>query len=168
MADPRPAAAQSGGAAPAQTAAPPDSGPVRNAGPDSLPAAHLFEAEYSLMELVWRHAPVGSTRLVALAAEQLGWKKSATYTVLRKLAGRGVLANENATVRPLITRQQALRAQAAPMLARCGGLSGFLTAFFEGATLSQAEADQLQALIDASRARREPSDPPDGTPGKEG
>lgn len=121
----------------------------------AAPAAYLFDAEYSLMELVWENAPVGSTKLAALAAGQLGWKKSTTYTVLRKLAGRGVLENRDATVRPLITRQQALRAQAAPVLARCGGLSGFLTAFFEGAPLSDAEADRLKALIDASRARRE-------------
>lgn len=120
----------------------------------AAPGAWLYDAEYSLMELVWENAPVGSTRLAALAAGQLGWKKSTTYTVLRKLAGRGVLENKDATVRPLITRQQALRAQAAPVLARCGGLSGFLTAFFDGAPLPDAEADRLQALIDASRARR--------------
>lgn len=117
-------------------------------------AAWLFDAEYSLMELVWENAPVGSTRLAALAAGQLGWKKSTTYTVLRKLAGRGVLENRDATVRPLITRQQALRAQAEPVLARCGGLSGFLTAFFDGEPISDAEADRLKALIDASRARQ--------------
>lgn len=121
----------------------------------NMPAAHLFDAEYSLMELVWENAPVGSTRLAALAAGRLGWKKSTTYTVLRKLAGRGILENRDATVRPLITRQQALRAQAEPVLARCGGLSGFLTAFFDGAPISDAEADQLKALIDASRARRQ-------------
>lgn len=111
----------------------------------------LFDAEYKLMELVWRSAPVNSTRLAALAAQQLGWKKSTTYTVLRKLAARGILQNQNATVTPLITRQQAILAEAEPLLQKCGGLPGFLNAFCAGRPLTPEEADRLQQLIDQSR-----------------
>ena len=51
---------------------------------------HLCDSEYRFMQVVWEAAPVGSGRLVELCAEKLGWKKSTTYTVLKKLCERGL------------------------------------------------------------------------------
>ena len=71
----------------------------------------LFDGEYRLMEVLWESAPVNSTQLVTLCREQLGWTKSTTYTVLRKLCRKGAARNERAVVTPLLTREQVIRAQ---------------------------------------------------------
>ena len=59
----------------------------------------LYESEYRFMEIIWEAQPVRSTELARLAAYQLGWKKSTSYTVLKKLSGRGFVKNEGAVVR---------------------------------------------------------------------
>ena len=62
----------------------------------------LFDAEYRLMEVLWEHAPINSTQLVAVCAEVLEWNKSTTYTVLRKLKNKGMVHHEDATVSVLV------------------------------------------------------------------
>ena len=63
----------------------------------------IFESEYRFCLLLWEHEPINSTQLTALCKEKLGWSKATTYTVIRRLADRGVLKNENATVTSLVT-----------------------------------------------------------------
>ncbi|HOA55752.1 MAG TPA: BlaI/MecI/CopY family transcriptional regulator, partial [Clostridiales bacterium] len=58
----------------------------------------LFDAEYKFVSIIWDNEPINSTELVKICAEKLGWKKSTTYTVLKKLCGRGILQNRDATV----------------------------------------------------------------------
>lgn len=111
----------------------------------------LFEAEYRLMEIIWECGKVGSTELVRLAAEKLSWKKSTTYTVLRKLGERGVLKNENAHITPLVTREEVLRAEGEELVRKSGSLPGFFAAFLSGRKLTEQEAEELKALIDQSR-----------------
>ena len=108
----------------------------------------LTEGEWRLMELLWEDAPANSTQLVARSREGLGWSKSTTYTVLRRLCRKGACANVEATVTPLITRDQALRAQGEELFRQAGGLSPLLTAFFSGRTITREEAEELKALID--------------------
>lgn len=108
----------------------------------------LFEAEYKLMEVLWDHAPVNSTRLVALCQERLEWNKSTTYTVLRKLKQKGAVCHEDAVVTPILTREQAIREQGEELERRAGGLSPFLTAFLGGRKLTMEEAEALKRLID--------------------
>lgn len=67
----------------------------------------LCDSEYRFMLLVWEAAPVRSGELVRLASDRLGWKKSTTYTVIRKLSERGFLQNEDALVTPLVSRMNA-------------------------------------------------------------
>lgn len=108
----------------------------------------LFEGEYKLMEVLWESGPVNSTRLVALCQEKLGWNKSTTYTVLRKLKGKGAVRHENAVAAPLLTRQQAIRAEGEELVEKAGGLPLFLTAFLSGRKLTEEEAQELKRLID--------------------
>ena len=108
----------------------------------------LSEGEWRLMELLWEDAPANSTQLVARSRKGLGWSKSTTYTVLRRLCRKGACANVEATVTPLITRDQALRAQGEELFRQAGGLSPLLTAFFSGRTITREEAKELKALID--------------------
>ena len=66
----------------------------------------LYESEYRFMEIIWEAQPVRSTELARLAAYQLGWKKSTSYTVLKKLSGRGFVKNEGAVVTALVQREE--------------------------------------------------------------
>ena len=63
---------------------------------------HLTDAEESVAELIWQQGPMSSGQLVALCAQQLGWKKSTTYTILKRLEGKEVLRNENGQVTALL------------------------------------------------------------------
>ena len=108
----------------------------------------LFDAEYKLMEVLWDHAPVNSTRLVALCREKLGWNKSTTYTVLRKLKHKGAVRHEQATVTPVLTRQAAIRERSRELEAWAGDLPRFVAAFLDGRKLTAQEAEQLRRLID--------------------
>ena len=108
----------------------------------------LFEGEYRLMEVLWDSGHINSTRLVELCRERLGWNKSTTYTVLRRLKQKGAVRHEAATVTPLLTRQEALRAQGEEVVERAGGLPLFLTAFLSGRRLTAQEAEDLKRLID--------------------
>lgn len=111
---------------------------------------HLSDSEYRFMQIVWEAAPVGSGRLVELCADRLGWKKSTTYTVLKKLCQRGILQNERSTVAVLAAREEVAAGAAADFVDRTfgGSLPGFLTAFMGGRTLTEAEAEDLKRLID--------------------
>ena len=114
---------------------------------------HLCDSEYRFMQVVWAAAPVGSGRLVELCREQLGWKKSTTYTVLKKLCQRGLLKNESSTVTVLAPREVVDNQAAEAFVDRTfgGSLPGFLTAFMGGRKLSNEEAEDLKRLIDAHK-----------------
>ena len=108
----------------------------------------LFEGEYKLMEVLWDTGAVNSTHLVELCREKLGWNKSTTYTVLRRLKNKGALRHENTVVTPVLTREEAIRAQGEELVERVGGLSLFMTAFLSGRKLTREEAEELKRLID--------------------
>lgn len=113
----------------------------------------LCNSDFRFMNIVWDHAPVGSGELVRLCSEQLGWKKSTTYTEIKRLCGKGLLKNEKAVVEPLVTREeiQALESDAFVNRTFGGSLPGFLTAFLGGKRLSEEEAERLKRLIDDYR-----------------
>lgn len=111
----------------------------------------LHDAEYKFMTVIWDNEPVNSTELVRLCQQALGWKKSTTYTVLRKLSERGFLRNDNAVVTTLVKREEALRAEGEAVLEKAGYLPLFLTAFLGKQRLSEEEAAELKRIIDESR-----------------
>ena len=114
---------------------------------------NMTEAETFLAELIWESEPIGSGDLVKLAAQRLGWKKSTTYTVLKKLVDRGILRNENAVVSAAVPREAVLREESRSVVDRAfdGSLPSFLAHFMGGRTISDEEADELKAVIDRYR-----------------
>jgi len=110
----------------------------------------LFDAEYKFMTLIWDSEPINSTELVKLCLEKLGWKKSTTYTVLRKLCERSFLQNENAVVTALVKREDTQRYESEALIERAfsGSLPQFLTAFLDGNTLTEKEAEELKRIIE--------------------
>ncbi len=111
----------------------------------------IFESEYRFCLLLWENEPVNSTRLVALCKDQLGWSKATTYTVIRRLAERGVVHNENAIVTSLISKEEAQKARLEEMMEETfeGSIPAFLAAFSKSKKLKKSEVEQLQAMIDS-------------------
>lgn len=110
----------------------------------------IFESEYRFCLILWENEPVNSTKLVSLCKDQLGWSKATTYTVIRRLAERGVLKNENATVTSLVSKEQVQEAELEEFVDRTfeGSLPSFIAAFSRSKRLTEEEIAQLQALID--------------------
>ena len=111
----------------------------------------IFESEYRFCLLLWENEPVNSTKLVSLCKEQLGWSKATTYTVIRRLAQRGVIQNENTIVSSLISKEEAQRSRLEEMVDETfeGSMPAFIAAFSKSRKLTKNEVDQLQALIDS-------------------
>jgi len=111
---------------------------------------NLTAAEEKLAELIWREAPMTSPELVALADREMDWKKSTTYTVLKKLCDKGVFRNENANVSVVLTREELVARQSQYFVedAFGGSLPKFITAFIGGRKLSNEQAAEIRRLID--------------------
>ena len=109
----------------------------------------IFDSELRFCEILWEHQPVRSSELAHLCAEKLGWKKSTTYTVIKRLTERGVVQTEDAVVTALVSRDQVRRAESRAFVERnfSGSLPGFLNAFVGGRGLSAEEADELRRMI---------------------
>lgn len=117
-----------------------------------MEAYKLFDAEYKFVSLVWENEPINSTGLVKLCLEKLGWKKSTTYTVLRKLCERGILQNQNAIVTTLIKREEAQKYESEAIIEKAfdGSLPQFLTAFLGKNKITAKEADELKRIIEGA------------------
>jgi predicted transcriptional regulator len=111
----------------------------------------LGDSEYRFACIVWQHEPVASGALVKLAADELGWKKSTSYTVLKNLIAKGILQNENSVVTARVKQAQVRAQESRAVVARTfeGSLPKFVSAFLGGQTVSAAEADEIRALLDA-------------------
>lgn len=109
----------------------------------------IFESEYRFCQILWAHEPVGSTQLVTLCKEKLGWSKATTYTVIRRLAERGVLKNENAIVKSLISREAVQGAEIDALVEKSfgGSLPQFIAAFSQSKRLSAEEVAQIRQMI---------------------
>lgn len=113
----------------------------------------LCESDYRFMQVVWDNEPVASGRLVTLCRERLGWKKPTTYTVLRKLAERGLVQNVDTIVSSLVPRERVQAHESERFVERAfeGSLPRFLVSFLGDKTLSEREAEELKRLIDAHK-----------------
>ena len=113
----------------------------------------LFESEYRLCLFLWEHEPLKSKDLVRRCQEQLDWKATTTYTVIKRLSERGVVKNENTIVTSLISKDQAQQAEIDQLVERTfeGSLPAFIAAFTRKRQLSDREIDAMQAMIDAYR-----------------
>lgn len=113
----------------------------------------VFESEYRFCLVLWEHEPVRSSELVALCREQLGWKPTTTYTVIKRLSERGVLVNENSVVRSLVSKDEVQAAEIDELVEKKfgGSLPAFIAAFTRHRRLSGAELDEMQRMIDEYR-----------------
>ncbi|NLD45916.1 MAG: BlaI/MecI/CopY family transcriptional regulator [Clostridiaceae bacterium] len=113
----------------------------------------LCESEYRFADIVWENEPVASGELVRLCNNILGWKKSTTYTVLKKLCEKNILRNEKALVTSIVKKEQVQKFESEQFMEKTfgGSLPQFITSFMSGKKISKAEAESLQKLIDSFR-----------------
>ena len=109
----------------------------------------VHESEYRFCLILWEHEPVRSKELVQLCQEQLGWKRTTTYTVIKRLGERGVLKNENTIVSTLVTKEQVQQAEMEEMMERTfeGSIPAFIAAFGKRQSLSEEEIEQIRRII---------------------
>ncbi|MBP3578697.1 MAG: BlaI/MecI/CopY family transcriptional regulator [Lachnospiraceae bacterium] len=110
----------------------------------------IFESEYRFLCILWEREPVTSPELVKLCNEILGWKKSTTYTVIKKLAEKGIVKSENTIVSSLIKKEEVDKQEGEELLQRTsnGNVPAFLASFLKDRKISKEEAERLRRLID--------------------
>ena len=115
--------------------------------------SRLGVVESRFADLLWQNAPISSGELVKLCEKEMSWKKSTTYTMLRRLCQRGLFENRASVVYTLVTRDEFYTRQSRQFVEETfsGSLPAFLAAFTAKSTLSDEEISQLQQLIDRHR-----------------
>lgn len=110
----------------------------------------VFESEYRFCLILWEHEPVSSSELVRLCAAKLEWKKSTTYTVIKRLTERGVLKTEKAIVSSLISKDEIQRAESLEFMDKTfnGSLPQFIAAFTNGNSLTAEDVAAIRRMID--------------------
>ncbi len=110
----------------------------------------IFESEYRFLCILWEHEPVSSPELVKLCNQEFGWKKSTTYTVIKKLADKGIIRNENTIVESLVNKEEVDRQASDELLERTcqGNVPSFLAAFLKDRKLSKEEAERIKKMIE--------------------
>ena len=118
-----------------------------------MPDHHLGEIEARFAEIIWENEPLSSRRLAELALEKLNWKRTTTYTVLKRLCDKGLFQNQGGTVTALVSREEFYARQSERFVEDTfqGTLPAFLAAFGSRKKLSDSEIDQLQRIIDGMR-----------------
>ena len=113
----------------------------------------IHESEYRFCLILWEHEPVTAVELVKLCQEQLGWKRTTTYTVIKRLSERGVLKNEDGTITSLISKEAAQERELNELVEEKfqGSLPAFIAAFTKRQDLSEKELDEVQRMIDRIR-----------------
>lgn len=113
----------------------------------------IHESEYRFCLIMWEHEPVTAVELVKLCQEQLGWKRTTTYTVIKRLGERGVLKNEEGTVTALVSKEAAQAREINALVDEKfqGSLPAFIAAFTKRQDISDKELDEVQRMIDRIR-----------------
>lgn len=110
----------------------------------------IYEGEYRFLNILWENEPIASPKLVQLCNERLGWKKSTTYTVIKKLIDKGVVRNDNTIVSALVSKEEVDRQDSEELLQRTskGNIPAFFATFLKDRKLSREDAERIRQIID--------------------
>ena len=110
----------------------------------------IFESEYRFCLILWEHEPIRSRDLAVLCKERLGWSKTTTYTVIKRLSDRGVVKSEDAVVTALISKDEAQVSELDELMEKRfeNSLPAFIAAFAKRQNLTQEDADALRRIIE--------------------
>jgi len=114
-----------------------------------MPDCQLGTVESRFADIIWENEPVSSTELSKKCEELLHWKKSTTYTVLKRLCNKGIFQNQNGKVTSLISKQEFYCLQSEKFVQEtfAGSLPAFLAAFTQRKRLTEEEAAYLRTMI---------------------
>lgn len=115
-----------------------------------MPTPKIFESEYRFCLILWAEEPIKSTDLAKLCKERLGWSKTTTYTVIKRLSDRGVVKNENTIVTALISKEEAQLSELDELMEKRfeGSLPAFIAAFGRRQSLSREEMEEIRRIIE--------------------
>lgn len=113
----------------------------------------IHESEYRFCLILWEHEPVTAVELVKLCQEQLGWKRTTTYTVIKRLGERGVLKNVDGKITSLVSKDESQACEIEQLVEKRfeGSLPAFIAAFTKHQDMSAEELDEVQRMIDRIR-----------------
>ena len=113
----------------------------------------IHESEYRFCLIMWEQEPVTAVELAKLCHERLGWKRTTTYTVIKRLGERGVLKNEDGTITALVSKEEAQAREINEMVEEKfqGSLPAFVAAFTKRQDISHDELEEVQRMIDRIR-----------------
>lgn len=122
-------------------------------GRNNMEEYSLGNIESRFADIIWEHAPLSTSELIKLCEEALGWKRTTTYTVLKKLSERGIFQNQNGTVLVLISKEEFYARQSESYIERSfgGSLPSFLAAFTSRKALSKEEIQEIQDIINQKK-----------------
>lgn len=110
----------------------------------------IFESEYRFCLILWENEPISSRELSELCKERLGWSKTTTYTVIKRLSDRGVLKNENTVVTSLVSKDEAQISEIDELMEKKfeGSLPSFIAAFAKSCKLSEKDIEEINRIIE--------------------
>lgn len=117
----------------------------------------LYDSEYKLMKLIWQNEPIKTTALQHLALEKLEWKKSTTFTMIRKLLGKGLIQKSETIITSLVIEDEIKRAESSRLINKLfnDSLFNFVSTFLEDKKITASEADELKKLIEEAAHDRD-------------
>lgn len=110
----------------------------------------IFESEYRFCLILWENEPISSRELSELCKERLGWSKTTTYTVIKRLSDRGVLKNENTIVTSLVSKDEAQISEIDELMEKKfeGSIPAFIAAFAKSRRLSEKDIEEINRIIE--------------------
>lgn len=120
----------------------------------------VFESEYRFCLILWENEPINSAKLAKLCNEKLGWSRTTTYTVIKRLSDRGVVRNENAVVTSLVSKDQVQAAEIDELVDKTfeGSIPAFIAAFTRRKSLSAEEIGKIRQMLDQYGEETEPKE----------
>ena len=113
----------------------------------------VFESEYRFLKILWEDEPISSGELVKKCFEKLSWKRTTTYTVIKRLSERGIVSNEKSVVTSLVSKEEIQDAEMGELIRNRfdDSVPSFLASFTRRQKLSDQEIDELKTLIESLR-----------------
>ena len=114
---------------------------------------HLGVVESRFADIIWANEPISTQELTHQCEQELGWKRTTTYTVIKRLGERGVLKNEDGTILSLVSKEEAQAREINELVEEKfqGSLPAFVAAFTKRRDISNEELDEVQRMIDRIR-----------------
>ena len=122
---------------------------------ENMNTPKVFESEYRFCLILWENEPITCAKISDICKEKLGWARTTTYTVIKRLGDRGVLKKEGSTITSLVSKEEIQLAEMNELFEERfeGSLPAFIAAFSSRKKLTSEEIDELQKLIDESRVK---------------